>query len=79
MNAHSIQTIIVNGISEFSNEMIIIASAVIVVIVAFVVLKLGLRALQDESFSLGGFYFRKTPYRGYNRWRSKSWNMKNTM
>jgi len=79
MNANIIQIIITNGIIEYSNEMIIIVSSIIVIIIAFFVLKVCLSVLKDESFNLGGFYLRKTPYKGYNRFRSRKWNMEHTM
>lgn len=36
------------------------------------------RALTDESYTIGGFFVRKVPYAGYNRWRSRKWNMEHT-
>lgn len=32
----------------------------------------------DRSGQIMGFYYAKTPYKGYNRWRSKKWNMEHT-
>jgi len=32
----------------------------------------------DRSGTIGGFYYARTPYKGYNRWRSKEWNMEHT-
>lgn len=29
----------------------------------------------DRSGQIGGFYYWNTPYKGYNRWRSRTWNM----
>jgi len=80
MQAQVIQILLTDGIATISSEMLIIVSAVVTVIVAFFVLKKGLHAIiHDQSLSIGGFYVRNTPYKGYNRFRSKSWNMKNTM
>jgi hypothetical protein len=31
--------------------------------------------LSDNSFSIGGYYMHDLPYKGYNRFRSKEWNM----
>lgn len=37
-------------------------------------------AIMDKSYKLFGvFYIRNVPYKGYNRWRSKEWNRRNTM
>jgi len=32
----------------------------------------------DRSGTIGGFYYARTPYKGYNRWRSRKWNMEHT-
>lgn len=35
--------------------------------------------MNDRSLRFFGYYVRDTPYKGYNRWHSQAWNMKNTM
>lgn len=32
----------------------------------------------DNSYQIHGFYLKNTPYAGYNRFRSRKWNMKHT-
>jgi len=32
----------------------------------------------DYSIKIGGYYPLKTPYKGYNRFKSESWNMEHT-
>jgi len=80
MNAETTKQIIVDGITDYSAEMFVIVGSVVVIIVAFLVLKVGLyRLFNDKSLEIGGYYFRNTPYKGYNRFRSKKWNMEHTM
>lgn len=35
----------------------------------------GTQAWNDKSLRVGGFYLRKTPYKGYKRFHSQHWNM----
>jgi len=80
MNSALIQSIILQAIAEYSLSMIAIIGTIITVIVGFLVFKKGIHALvNDQSLMIGGFYVRNTPYKGYNRFRSRKWNMEHTM
>lgn len=35
--------------------------------------------LTDNSFRMFGIYMHDVPYEGYNRFRSRNWNMQHTM
>lgn len=52
-----------------------LAFAIATFIVAFI------RAMmsKDRSQKFMGVYVHDVPYKGYNRWRSASWNARNTM
>jgi len=79
MNTTLAAEIIRNAILDYSDNLYWIVVSVVGVIVAFFVLRQGIRYFTDQSFSLGGFYMRKTPYKGYNRFRSREWNLQNTL
>lgn len=80
MTASAIQSLILSTLTQFGVSVLAIITAVIGVAVAYLVFKFGWkRVITDQSLMIGGFYLRNTPYKGYNRWRSKKWNMEHTM
>lgn len=79
MNPTATQNLITNALADFGAAILIIFAAVIVVSVGVLVYNYGWRMFTDQSIQLGGYYLRKKPYKNYNRFRSKAWNMKNTM
>jgi len=79
MNSTSIQNLITSQLAEFGNSVLVIITAVISIAIAYLIFKYGWRIMNDQSLQFFGFYVRKTPYAGYNRFRTKAWNMKNTM
>jgi len=64
------ETLIVYG-----TVLLIFAGYTIALGLAVLVFNYGWRLIKDRSFTIGGFYVRDLPYKGYNRWRSKKWNM----
>lgn len=74
MNASLASATLITQLGNFGFAMLGILSAVIIVGVGFFVFREGKRFLLDESYSVGGYYLRKTPYRGYHRFRSQKWN-----
>lgn len=79
MNASLTQALIINGLTTFGLAVLAIIGAVLVLGIGYLVFKKGWSLFYDKSLMIGGFYVRNTPYKGYNRWRSREWNMKNTM
>jgi len=80
MDLNSIETLITSTLTDFGASVLVILTAVIGLAIAYVAFRFGFnKLLFDQSLMVGGFYLRKTPYKGYNRFRSKQWNMKNTM
>lgn len=74
------QNLILSAISQYGLAVLAIISAIVVIALAYLVYKFGVdRLLHDQSLMIGGFYVRQTPYKGYNRFRSRKWNLKNTM
>lgn len=79
MNASLTQALILDALQTFGLAVLAIIGATLVVGIAYLVFKKGWSLFYDKSLMIGGFYVRNTPYKGYNRWRSQAWNMKNTM
>lgn len=76
MNSETITTMILSSVTSFGAAALVILGTLITVIVGFLVFRKGLWALlHDQSLTIGGFYVRNVPYKGYNRFRSRSWNM----
>jgi len=80
MNETTALQMIVSAISDLGTAVLTIVTATLVVGLGYLVFTVGWsRIFMDKSLMIGGLYLRNTPYKGYNRWRSKAWNMKNTM
>lgn len=80
MDASITRQILMDGIQVLSTELFIIFGTLITVIIGIYVFQQGLYIMiHDKSLNIGGFYLRNTPYKGYNRWRSKNWNMEHTL
>jgi len=73
------QNLIINGITTLGNSILVILSSIIIIAVGYLVFKHGKRLLFDRSLMVGGYYLRNTPYKGYNRFRSRNWNNKHTL
>jgi len=83
MTASSTSELIVDSISSFGGEAFVVLTAIIGIGIGFLVFYWGWRHVKrialDRSATVGGFYVRNVPYQGYNRFRSRKWNMANTM
>lgn len=80
MNKDTALSLISGAITDFGVAVLTVVSATLVLGLGYLVYKFGIsRLLHDQSLMIGGFYVRNTPYKGYNRWRSREWNMKHTM
>lgn len=80
MSPTDTQNLILTGATTFGTSVLVILASLIVIIIGYLVFRKGINALlYDQSLQIFGFYVRKTPYKGYNRFRSMEWNMKNTM
>jgi len=78
MTTTTILNIILDTLQVFSLAVFAIISAVIVIGVAYLIFRFGWRrVITDQSLMVGGYYLRKTPVAGYNRFRSQKWNMQN--
>jgi len=64
---------------SYGMVLLTIAGVVIAIGVGVLVFNYGWRLIKDRSFTVGGYYLRDVPYKGYNRFRSKQWNLKNTL
>lgn len=81
MNITDTTTLILNAITLFGEKIAIILGAVIGIGVAYLVFNSGWHLLQGTTFTSWAWLDRMTykPYKGYNRFRSRKWNMENTM
>jgi len=79
-NAASVNSQIGSSLTDYGNAALVIVGAVLVIGIAYLVFRFGWRKIRsfDRSGSIMGFYYWKKPYNGYNRFRSRSWNLKNT-
>jgi len=72
-------TLILTNLAIYGLAVLAILGAVVGLALGYLVFKYGWRLLNDQSITLGGYYLRSTPYQGYNRFRSQTWNSKHTM
>jgi len=79
MTSTQVTNLILNTLADWSFNAFLVISTGIGVTVGYLVYKFGWRLINDQSLMIGGFYVRNTPYKGYNRFRSKKWNMEHTM
>jgi len=79
MTNTAVTNLILNTIADWSLNAFLVISTGIGVSIGYLIYKFGWRLINDQSLMIGGFYVRNTPYKGYNRFRSKQWNIKNTM
>ena len=75
MGATAVKNLILIGIRDFGSSLLLIVGACLVIGVGMFIFREGRRFLTDQSYSLGGYYLRSVPYKGYHRFRSKKWNM----
>lgn len=71
--------LIKSNVEAYGVALMYILSAVAAIAAGVLVFRTGWRLVKDRSFTIGGFYVRQVPYKGYNRFRSRAWNMKNTL
>ena len=81
MNATSSLSLLFSTSSSFSMRLLAVFVLSLGIAVGVFLIKWGWANLKrfDMSGRIGGFYYARTPYRGYNRWRSQKWNMEHTM
>lgn len=80
INKENGTNVILNSLIDFGTALLAVLGVILGLGLGYLIFKFGWKRLtQDKSLMIGGFYLRNTPYKGYNRWRSKSWNMKHTM
>jgi len=87
MDINDTLNLILNIATEYGTKLILILSYVILIGLGYLVFNFGWDQVQkvlytnlsDRSMKIGGFYLWKTPYKGYNRFRSQKWNTEHTM
>jgi hypothetical protein len=75
MGAEQAKNIILGAGSDFGLSLLAIVGACLIIGIGMLIFREGRRFLTDQSYSLGGYYLRNLPYKGYHRFRSKKWNM----
>jgi len=72
--------VLIPKLGDYAYRLFLILGGILGLSIAWLVFIFGWSKMRnfDRSGSLFGFYYWKTPYKGYNRWRSRSWNLKNT-
>jgi len=87
MELTAIQSLMTSTLSDFGNEVLIVLTAVIGVAIAYFLFKFAWSQIitsTGTTSNLGkrwAWFDRMTykPYKGYNRLRSRKWNMEHTM
>jgi hypothetical protein len=87
MTAIAITSLIISTINTFSSSALTIVTAVIAVGLAFLLFRWGKNLVWHADGTTNWLGRHSTtwdkltykPYKGYNRFRSRSWNIKNTM
>lgn len=83
MNSNSVANLILVNLAQFGLSLLAIIGACLVIGVGVIIFNIGWNFLKhgefDKSGRVMGFYYASTPWRGYNRWRSQSWNEQNTL
>jgi hypothetical protein len=74
MDIAATESLIIQTLQVLASSVLAILGSVITIAVAYLVYKYGWRMFTDESICLWGFYPRQTPWKGYNRFRSRKWN-----
>lgn len=79
METTAVTSLLVQNIASFGVLALGILGACLALSIGLFVFRYGWdwikRAAGDQSVRIGGFYLRKTPWAGYNRFRSRKWNM----
>lgn len=75
MNSISVKNLIISTLNDYGISLAIILASIILILAGSLIFREGYKFLTDQSYTLGGYYLRKVPYKGYNRFRSKKWNM----
>jgi len=79
MTPSTMTSVVLTTLTTFGLSVLAILTAVIGVAVAYLVFKFGWqRVITDQSLMIGGYYLRRKPHAGYNRFRSQEWNIKHT-
>jgi len=80
MSATSSQALIVSAAIDFGWVLLDIMWAIIVIMVGILIFREGWHIIKglDRSGRIGGFYYWRTPYKGYKRFRSQRWNLEHT-
>jgi len=68
-------TLITSTLSEYGSAILVILGVFLGFGIAYLVFRVGYGWLMDNSYSIGGYYLHNLPYKGYHRFRSRSWNM----
>lgn len=79
MTNQTVQELILSQLLALGVSILAILASLSLLLVGFLVFKFGTYKLfHDRSLNLFGFYLRDVPYKGYNRFKSRSWNSKHT-
>lgn len=78
MNTLSSLDLITSAFVSFGTALIALVGLFLGTALGMLIFHIGKKFLMDESFMVGGYYLRKTPYKGYNRFHSQSWNSTHT-
>jgi len=72
--------LVTGAVTDFGTGVLAVLTATLVLTVGYMVFRFGLaRLMYDQSLCIGGFYIRRTPWKGYNRFRTRKWNYTNTL
>jgi len=85
MTPTDISTILTTGMTTFGGQALIVLTALVAIGIAFYVFRWGWsvirRMIAGETVTRWSWLDKKLykPYKGYNRWHSRQWNVEHTM
>lgn len=81
MNTIAMKNLILSSLSSYGTQLVIILTAIIGIGLAYLVFRMGWRLVQGTTWQSNAWLDRMTykPYKGYNRFRSRSWNVQHTI
>jgi len=79
MNQAAATVLMISQTQQLGTALFLVAVSFFTVAVGILVIPWGfknlLRMAGDQSLSIGGFYVRNLPYKGYKRFHYRKWNM----
>jgi len=78
-----ITDIVISSAGDYAKYLLVVLGVVIAIGVGMILFNVAWNLVKHGGFDMSGrvmgFYYARTPWRGYNRFRSQKWNEENTL